>query len=154
MVFLRTIQEKVSNITCDSSFNLWVTTRDSIYFYNENEDNWKTIETNIENNNQVIRQFKNCLFAYDQNLWFISNYQIGQIRSNEVNYFPVNFQKDGETNLGVYQLCSTKNKIFLFSILNGHIYYFSGNQFENYPSSFLKKALSDKKKCLSAILKI
>lgn len=142
---LKDWNRNVSNIICDSTQNLWIASMNGLYAYNEAKNEWHNDATISSIHHPDSLYFaKNCINGYDNRFWFVLRNKVCCINKGSLNTYKVNFTNDNNT-LGSYILFSSKDKIWLFSLLKGDIYTLQNNRFEYFHSKTLNKVLSDKK---------
>lgn len=129
----------VSNITTDTSGNLWVAYSKGIELYSIKDKTWKVYKSHhIQSNNT-----HSCFVDENNVFWAIGPSGIVSINNNKYLFFDIKWSKN--MNSGNYQLAFYSKEKFIMSRVGAEVFVLKNNKIVPFYSKNLNPLLLDKK---------
>jgi len=137
-------QGKISNITCDNNYNLWVCGENGINSYNELTRKWTNYsDFNSDGKKDTYTFTNSCKLKKDGEVAFISPHGVNSINKKQQQLIPFDF--GGQKPSGEFILESKNENTWLLSVTDGLCFKLIDNKFQAHTSLFLKQALGNSK---------
>jgi|GEM_PF-2385524 len=122
---------------------LWLSSNLGLFSYNPKNGEWSKrrpahLDTNDFTNAKSLRCRK-------EEVWFSSSKEVYSASQNKTEHFPVQFQEGDDNDLGHYILSLGDQTEWLCHIIEGAVYYKSGDHFKAYSDKQLSIILKGKK---------
>lgn len=135
---------KISNIVCDTNYNLWVCGENGINVYSEVTRQWTNYsDFDFDHKKDSYAYTNSCKLNKEDVISFISPYGITTINKKQQTLIPFEFLKPKPS--GEFILESKNESTWLISITGGLCYKLIENKFVAYESIFLKNVLRNSK---------
>jgi len=135
---------KISNIVCDTKFQLYLNHNNGIAVYDERKKEWINFD-DFDNDNAKDSLLFTLGICIDKNKdpWFIAAQAICKLNDKKVEFFSFPFDKKKPS--GEFLLACNNQGVWVFGRKDALVYQFTKNKFEPYSSFRLTNELKNRK---------
>jgi len=122
---------------------LWVSSHNGVFSYNPANGKWS--DRRPEGLGSENFAYSKSLKFDDNKLWFNTSSEVFSITKDSIKKYPVSFREQDDKNLSRYILANGEADTWLCHIVEGSLYYKTGEKFSPYEDQILLKTLRGRK---------
>lgn len=136
-------QDKMSgfpNIFADHKGNIWATQQKILRKFDESKNNWE--KTIYEKNTEIATRI---MLAHQNQTYLINSAGVFELQEKKLIQYPIEWQKNDDTNLVSYTLAILNGKVALVHLFGKAVFVLENGKFVSFKNTFLLKAIQNRK---------